>query len=67
MHDRNLDSVVLNEMQSPCTAFVIVRCTCSEAGTGGQLRGDKAGIGDEIAPDAAGSGCRDEALHMELV
>ena len=31
-----------------------------------QLRGDKAGIGDETAPDAAGSGCRDEALHMEL-
>src|SRR6185437_13626712 len=30
------------------------------------LRGNKAGIGDEAAPDAAGGGCRDEALHMEL-
>jgi hypothetical protein len=66
MHDRNLDFIALNETTWPCTVFVIVRCTCSGAGTGVQLRGDKAGIGDEAAPDAAGSGCRDEALHMKL-
>src|SRR5689334_9490512 len=66
MADRNRDSVALNETHSPCTDFVIPRRTCSGAGTGAELCGDKAGIGDEAAPDAAGGGYRDEALRLEL-
>jgi len=66
MDDRNPDSRRLSERQSPCTDFVIVRRTRSGAGTETPRSGDKAGIGDKAAPDAAGDGCRDEALRLEL-
>jgi len=52
---------------APCTDFVIPRYACSDAGTGAELRADKAGIGDVVAPDAGGGGCRDEALHWSLL